>query len=197
MISIIVKMKNIILCTLFVLFLISCTSEPIVINETVEDNTTIFDDPMYLKAEEYTVECSEAEDNGNYYYEKASQNYINNEWQLVILNCVTAREYYSDAASFCSRASGYYDIIEAEGDEQTLLELNVELAKVRMSENYNMYEACEYFEISSFYYSEGDYISAGLYMDIMTEKIISHDNDIKNYSIIYSKIIALEDKFSS
>lgn len=192
---------NKVVVVFLILVMLGCSSSTnttnTTINETVEDNTTIFDDPMYLKAEEFTNECYRKDKLGNNNYEAANDNYDIDNWDGVVYKCKIAREYYSDAIMECSKAYGYYNIIEAEGDELLYLKYKTMLSEIVISEVSNMYEVCENFEQASKYYKLNDYNAAGDYMDVVKEKILGHDSDVERYRLLYGKIVALEDKILS
>lgn len=124
-------------------------------------------------------ESSISSQKANLYYDLASSSYENREYQDCISNCETARVYFMETVTNLeSIQSKLKDFPIQHG----LIEIQEKMYYYIISMNYNMFEACEYFESACSSYSKNDYLRGGESIKSMNEKIRSHDSDVKYYN---------------
>ena len=139
------------------------------------------------------IEVGEVEKKANEYYDLASFYYEKQNYELVEINCMKARDYYSDA-------SQEYLTIRSEllgsSIDDKLINIEVERLDIISEIQLNMYEACEHFESAvryyDFYYNtdvpydDMSYEMGSGEIESMNEKIRLHDENIR----IHNKLLS-------
>ena len=141
------------------------------------------------------IEASEIEKTANEYYDMAGFYYEEQNYKLVKINCVKARDYYSDT-------SQEYLTIRSEllnkKIEDKIIDIYSESLEVLSEIQLNMYEACEHFESAVRYYDiyyntdvpydDRSFDMGGGEIDAMNEKIRLHDENVRTYNKILADI---------
>ena len=113
------------------------------------------------------------------YYDEASFFYEIEEYTLTESNCRLAREYYSkESQSYKGIKSELIDT----GIEDKLIEIYIDLMESNIKITDNMFEACEHFESAARYYNRLDYTMGGEEINMMNEKIRTHDEAVGEYN---------------
>jgi len=147
---------------------------------------------MLTELDEYEV--IEDETTANRYYDLADLCYEEQDYKCVESNCKIARGYFSKSAQ------GYHDIkakvIDKELDHE-IINIYVSMLNENANQNYNMFEACEYFESASRYYNiyfntnvpydDSSFEMGGEQIDAMSKKILAHDESVIRYNKLLSK----------
>lgn len=136
---------------------------------------------------------STAEQKANDYYDEASYHYEKQNYNLVESNCRLARTSFSDASQ------GYNEIVsylKSSNMEDKLIEIEIQSYGVLSEIQLNLYEACEHFESAVRYYDiyyntnvPYDDISYDMgtgEIDMMNEKIVLHDENVRKYNNLLS-----------
>jgi len=135
------------------------------------------------------IEASEIEKTANEYYDMAGFYYEEQNYKLVEINCIKARDYYLDT-------SQEYLTIRSEllnkKIEDKIIDIYSESLEVLSEIQLNMYEACEHFESAVRYYDiyydtdvpydDMSYDMGGGEIDSMNEKIRLHDENVRTYN---------------
>ncbi len=132
-----------------------------------------------LKADSDYSEISIDGQKAEQYYEEASYEYENGNYNLVESNCRLAREYYSE------ESQGYKKIkaeLKACKIEDKLIYIYIDSLDAMIKVTNNMFEACEHFESASRYYDMNNYDMGGSEIDGMNEKIKDHDKAVEVYN---------------
>jgi len=148
-----------------------------------------------LKSDNLEREVYSTEQKANSYYEEAGFFYEKGDYKNVESNCRLARDYYSSASQ------GYLDILsklKVLKLEDNLIKLEIQKFELASEIQMNMYEACEHFESASRYYDtyfNNEVLSSNFFfemggkeIDSMNEKIKLHDENVREYNRIISKI---------
>ena len=77
-------------------------------------------------------------------------------------------------------------------DKIKLLNAYKDAADKAIDLNWDIYEACEYYESACFYYLKGDYETASSELETGNDKILSHDAKVKDYNAAVARIEVLE-----
>jgi len=110
--------------------------------------------------------------------------------------CVEARDYYAESNSFHQKAIQYFaNAREYAVDEQVeLVDAYIDYSNITIDINWAMYEACEYFESASKYYSNELWEAGDNEREKANERIRKHDSLIKKANEYNSKITVLEEE---
>jgi len=126
------------------------------------------------------------EETANTYYDLAGLCYEKQDYKCVESNCEMARDYFSKASQ------GYHNIkaeVINEDFNYKIIDVYVSMLDELSNQNYNMFEACEYFEGASryydIYYNGGDNTSYDMgngEIESMGKKIKAHDESVIRYN---------------
>jgi len=160
-------------------------------NIKIDKEKNLYETILYSNAR--IIEAGDLEKKANEYYNLASFDYEEQNYKLVEINCMKARDYYSDA-------SQEYLTIRSEllssNINDKLIDIEIERLNLISEIQLNMYEACEHFESAvryyDFYYNtdvpydDMSYEMGGGEIDSMNEKIRLHDENIR----IHNKLLS-------
>ncbi len=132
----------------------------------------------------------------NYNYDLWGFYYDQGYYEDSIEYCVEARDAWALSNTDYGNARAYFEEANktAKGLYPELLGYYVEYYKQTININWAMYEACEYFESASNYYSQGIYTTGDSELESGNEKIVLHDGLIVPFNELFAKITVLEDK---
>jgi len=131
-------------------------------------------------------------DRGNEYYEEQKLMYERGDYDLAILKCENAREYWSkytqDLRETKEKISNY---------KEDIFGIYIQLIESEIKIYNNMYEACEYFESASrkykYYYqidvpaNDMSFYEGNDYIEMGNEKIKAHDLEVGNYNTLLAR----------
>ncbi len=137
-----------------------------------------------IRADRAWSENSIAKQRAESYYNIASLAYEEADYDYVEANCILARDYYMDAI-------GGFEKIKAElidkNIDHILIDTYVRIIDEQLTMNYNMFEACEHFEAAARAYDNNFYDTGDSDIEMMNEKIVSHDDAVVRYNDLMSK----------
>lgn len=150
----------------------------------------------YQKAKENHMYALISKADAEYMYELWSAYYNEQYYADSIAFCETARESYTESNSNHQSAIEYFKKAKDYADEQytTLIEAYIKYSETSIEINWAMYEACEYFESASKYYSKGIKDIGDSEIDNANEKIMQHDNMIRELNEYAAKIDMMEEE---
>jgi len=154
------------------------------------ENINIYKKILTLDAEYYQI--SEEVQEGELYYELAGEAYENRDYPLVESNCKISRQHYFKATGFLSKQRAKID-----DEDESIIILYRDGIDEQIKMYNSLYEACEHFESASRYYAkyyldstpyeDQSYEMGGQEIEMMNEKIISHDETVVRYNNLLSK----------
>ena len=117
-------------------------------------------------------------------YDSWSYYFDNDYFQDSILYCEAAREQYADANYDSQRAIVNFQKTKeyAEKEDIEMLDSYINLCNVSIELNWNMYEACEYYESASRYFIADNYETGNLELEEGNKKIKAHDSLVTKYT---------------
>jgi len=131
----------------------------------------------------------------SYQYSMWSYYYTNDYLDLAITNCEAARDLYTSSNSYYQKGIQYFKIANETAPEEygNLITTYVLASELIIDVNWEMYEACEYFEIAAGAYLNDDFDTGDSELEIANSKIRKHDNMVKEYNGYIAKIKVLEE----
>lgn len=162
-------------------------------SKLIEENKLL---KTILTADKDWTENSIPEQRAESYYELAGYAYEDGDYNYVISNCVMARDYFMETVNGFEKIKS--KLLDSKINH-TLIDLYISMIDQQLEMNYNLYEACEYFESASRYYdkyyntgvpyNDPSYDMGGEEIKKMNEKIMAHDDAVEIYNSLSSDFI--------
>ncbi len=132
---------------------------------------------------------------GNYNFDLWGFYYDQGYFVDSIQYCQLAREQFSSSNGYYQNTISYFEESKETADNKyiKLIDYYVKASDIVIDINWAMYEACEYFESASDFYSRELYETGDSELEKGNKKIIKHDSLIKEYNSYISKIEVLEE----